>query len=128
MKKILMIIIFVLFIIVGLIFRNGYCMGTKNYGEVRLINKADKEIVSGTIEVCRQKFTFKNIKPNDSIMFSFKIKSDSGYIVSIEFISGKQLKEKIGYVCRGFSFKDSLIIKSDDVILESEVLKEIKEQ
>lgn len=124
MKKILFFIALASFIFLTLpylVLQQKYYGGT-NYGVFTVVNKTEQEIINGTVEVCRQKFAFKNIKPNESKEFSFRIRGDSGYTVSIEFLSGQKLTKEIGYVTRGFIFKDSLIIKDDDVILESNVI------
>lgn len=67
------------------------------------------------IEVCKQKFTTENLLPNEKMSFNYNAKFDSDYEVIVEFENSKELTGNLGYVCRGFSFDDLIIIKSNDL-------------
>jgi hypothetical protein len=98
-----------------------FCMSCTQAGRVEftLVNKSNEEIAKATIELSDQKFIVEGLKPEESKMFYAKAIHDSHYTIHIEFISGKTLTKEVGYVTRGVEFKDLLLVKDDDVILET---------
>lgn len=86
-------------------------------GEVSIVNQATELVVKGEINICDQNFTFENIKPRESKIFIYKVTSDSHYKIEVEFGSGKKLTKEIGYVTNGLDFKDTVVIKNDDIEL-----------
>lgn len=47
------------------------------------------------------------------------MKTDSHYKITVKFKSGEKLEKEIGYITNGFDFKDTLIVKNDEISLES---------
>ncbi len=89
--------------------------------KVRVINKSSSEVVKGSIEIAGQKFIISNLNVGEESIFKYKVFSDSGYLVQIEFVSGKRQNKSIGYITHGFIFNDKLIITDEDIIYESTI-------
>jgi len=107
----------ILALVIFLIFFTASRLFGANQGEVNIVNRSSLEVVSGELEVCGQKFKFDKLKQGTAIPIKFKITSDSDYRIDVQFGSGKNLAEKIGYVTRGFDVKDEILIKDDSIIL-----------
>ena len=90
---------------------------SSNKGEIVIVNEATHSVLRGEIEVCKQRFKLGQLKPKDRHQILYKVWSDSAYEVTIEFESGKRLTRKLGYVTSGVDFKDTLIVKDQDLIL-----------
>ena len=88
-------------------------------GEVTLENQANESIDQATIVICKQKFDLGNLEPGANKAAKYEVRGDSHYDVSIRFHSGRQINSQVGYVTRGFDFNDKLIVRADEVILES---------
>ena len=86
-------------------------------GEVSILNQATELVVKGEIDICDQKFSFENIKPNERKSFIYKVTSDSHYKVIVEFSPDKKLVKEMGYVTNGMDFKDTVVVKNDDIEL-----------
>jgi len=88
-----------------------------NKGEVHISNEATERVVKGEVEICDQQYKFEGIKPRESKVIHYKVKSDSHYKITVEFESGKKMVKEVGYVTNGMDFKDALIIKDSDITL-----------
>jgi len=105
---------------IGLVFVVIFAIWSlSNKGDVSIANQAAEPIRDGIIEVCKQRFEFGEIKPNESKQIHYKVKSDSDYDVTIEFASGKKLTRRLGYVTSGMDFHDTLTVRNDDIALGS---------
>ena len=91
---------------------------SNNTGEIVIINKATEYVLEGEIEVCNQQLKFKDIKQGGSVGLHYKIKSDSHYKIMVKFKSGNTLIKNLGYVTNGDDFKDTLILKDNDIELQ----------
>jgi len=92
---------------------------SSNKGEVSVVNQAAEPIRAGTIEICNQRLTLGETKPNESKRIHYKVKSDSHCNITIEFASGKKLTRHLGYVTSGMDFHDTLIVKDGDIAFEN---------
>jgi len=86
-------------------------------GEVRIVNQSSQRVVAGEVEVCNQQFKIEDIRPGESQLILYEVKSDSHYKISVEFESGKKLTRELGYVTNGLDFKDTLLITDSDISL-----------
>jgi len=92
-------------------------------GEVWILNKGDKEILRGEIEICGQLIYFDSLKSSTYKSFIFHVNSDSHYKIILDFSSGKRLARELGYVTNGLNFRDTLIVTNGDIIYKHESLK-----
>jgi hypothetical protein len=82
----------------------------KNEGKFLLINKATAPIARATVEICGQKIELKDIQPGKSAPGSYSVKSDSHYVINVEFSSGKKLQKEDGYVTNGMDFQHEISV------------------
>lgn len=88
---------------------------TANNGKFALINKTNESISHASVFVCGQAIKFDEIQPNRNVTGSYEIKSDSHYLVRIEFQSGKKLQNEIGYVTNGMDFQHEISVTDTDI-------------
>lgn len=86
-------------------------------GEVHVLNKTTELVSKGQLEICGQHFEFGAVKPGESKLILFKVRSDSHYSIRVEFESKRMLSKDVGYVTNGCDFKDTLIVGDHDIIL-----------
>ena len=93
---------------------------SNNKGELLIKNASTQAIVNGNVEICGQHFKLERIDIGKTKLIKFDIKSDSHYALTVELEGGKQLSKNLGYVTNGIDSKDTIIVKSDDIVLEEE--------
>jgi hypothetical protein len=76
-------------------------------GQVLILNAATEPIRNGQLEVCGQKFLFKEIEQGKSKAIQYKVRSDSQYKLEVEFHSGRKLEKELGSVTSGLNFRIS---------------------
>ena len=84
-------------------------------GEVKIVNEAHEPIGGGHFTVCKQRFELGQIEPKASRQFDYKINCKGDYDVTLEFVSGKKLTKKVGYVETSSNFHHTLTVKDDDI-------------
>jgi hypothetical protein len=90
-----------------------------HHGTVTILNDAEQEVVSGKLEICGQLFEFNDLSPGEARKFSYSVKGDDNFHLSVTFKSGRTLTRKLGYVTSGFDFSDRLTVTRADVHLDS---------
>jgi hypothetical protein len=90
-----------------------------NRGDFSLENRAREAIARAAVQICHQKFEFGEIPPGEARTATFKIRTDSHYDVAVEFKSGRAIDAHVGYVTSGANFNDKLIVKDNEVVLET---------
>lgn len=88
---------------------------TSNNGSFWLINKAKEPIARASVAICGQTIQLKDIEPNKSAAGSYTVKSDSHYVIQVEFQSGKKLQKETGYVTNGVDFKHEITVTDSDI-------------
>ncbi len=94
------------------------CSCTKHKGSFLLVNKAQEPIVHASVVICGQRIELNDINPNKMGKGSYMVRSDSGYAVQIEFLSGKKLSKEVGYVTSGMDFKDKIFVTDSDIEID----------
>ena len=84
-------------------------------GRVHITNASSDVIQHGTVRVGEALLNLDGLAPNASRDFNFGINADAGYIVHIEFTSGKSLNSEVGYVTHGLQADDVVIIRQDKI-------------
>lgn len=106
------------FLTISLIFVS-FCAGlvscTSNYGEFLLVNNSSEEIAHIDVLICGQTIKLRDIKPTESANGSFKVTSDSHYVVQVEFRSGKTLVGEDGYVTNGMNFRHKISVTDTEI-------------
>lgn len=92
----------------------------RNQGTVTVINVSSLSLDKVNILICNQRFELSKIKPGEKQRINFKVTSDSHYEVSVQFVSGKKMKQNVGYITNGINYEDNLIIKDNEIIIEQE--------
>ena len=95
------------------------CLLKENTGQFVLINSSNEMITQARIEVCEQLIEVNNIEPHEKYNGTYKIKSDSHYDVTISFASGKELRDKLGYVTHGFDFTHTITITDSTISINN---------
>ena len=86
-----------------------------NKGSFSLINKASESIASASVGICGQTIVFNGIQPNKSATGSYDIRSDSHYVIQIEFQSGKRINRETGYVTNGMDFQHEIAVTDSGI-------------
>lgn len=98
-----------------------------NYvGEVLIINSATEPIKSGQVEVCGQKFQLGEIGQGKTSAIQYKVRSDSHFVLIVEFISGKKFSKELGYVASGTDNRHVLTIRDWEASIERQELRREK--
>ena len=105
----------IVFILIGSIIVLFSSSCTTNEGAFELKNKTNELILRASVSICGQTIDFKNIKPGKSGKGSFKVKTDSHYIIWVEFESGKSLEKETGYVTHGMKYSHKITVTSSDI-------------
>jgi hypothetical protein len=84
-------------------------------GRVHITNASSDVIRRGTVRVGEAVLTLDGLAPNASRDFNFDINADAGYVVHVEFTSGKALDSEVGYVTHGLEADDAVVILQDSV-------------
>jgi hypothetical protein len=84
---------------------------------VLILNAATESIKNGQLEVCGQKFLFREIEQGKSKTIQYKVRSDSQYKLEVEFHSGRKLEKELGDVTNGQDFQDILTLSDHEVSL-----------
>ena len=87
-------------------------------GEVIIMNSARESIESGQVEVCGQRFELGDIGQGKTKVVQYKVKSDSHFEIIVEFVSGRKMSKKLGYVTSGRDFKHVLTVTDDGASIE----------
>lgn len=88
-------------------------------GTVTVLNDAGEDVVSGKLEICGQPFEFSDLSSGEARKFSYNVKGDDEFHLSVRFRSGRTLTGRLGYVTSGFDFSDRLTVTRDDMHLDS---------
>ncbi len=88
---------------------------TTNKGDFTLVNRADEPIARASVTICGQKIELVNIQPGESASGSYDVKSDSHYTITLEFQSGKIMREEVGYVTNGMDFQHEITVTSSTI-------------
>lgn len=88
-----------------------------NVSHITLVNASAVEVEQCTIELSGKTVVATNLKKGDSVSLVLSVKGDNHYKVTVKFHEGRELKKELGYVTSGFNYRDTILIKSDDVIL-----------
>lgn len=91
-----------------------------NSGRVVLTNAATEPISRVVVVVCDQTIEGKDLRPNDVWNGSFTIKCEGDYDATVQFRSGKQMHQKVGYVTGGFDTSAHLIVDSNQILVDKE--------
>ena len=110
--------IWILLLLAVVIFASIAMMFGSRKGTVTIVNQSDEMVLSGTLEVCKQKFTVQPLKPSDTQVIYYKVKSDSHYGIVVNLKSGT-LRKQLGYVTNGRDFDDTLVVNNDGISLAS---------
>jgi len=107
------IIILSVIIAIGVTSLVSSLIAVKNFSDVTVENKSNKEINSLSVELCSSSQSFAQIMPEKSISTRFEINGDCHYSVEVLFQDGKKTKFSDGYVTGGYNFKDTIIITDE---------------
>ena len=88
---------------------------TRNSGSFQLINGTSEPIASASVQISGHTIDVGAIPPNGSAKRSYRITSDSHYVVSIKFQSGNVLTRELGYVTPGIRFHHVIVVTNDDI-------------
>ncbi len=94
-----------------------------NTGEFTLVNESEELIRRAHIEISSTVIELKEIMPQEKRVVSFKVNGDSHYEIEITFVSGKQLRDDVGYVTSGFDYKHTINISETDISLSNTEIK-----
>lgn len=84
-------------------------------GTFSLTNQSTDSIAHAQITICGQTIEFKGLPPSASATGSYKVTSDSHFVVRVEFASGKILAGKGGYVSHGADFRHEIVVTDEDI-------------
>jgi hypothetical protein len=90
---------------------------SSNNGNFSLANNTHEPIARATVAICGQAIELKDIQPNNSAIGSYKVRSDSHYVIQIEFQSGKKLQKQTGYVTNGMDFDHKIVVSESDIAI-----------
>jgi hypothetical protein len=90
-----------------------------HHGTVTILNDAGEEVISGSLDICGQSFQLGGLSSGEARKFSYRVKGDDEFRVSVKFRSGRTLTRRLGYVTSGFDFSSRLIVTRDNMLLDS---------
>ncbi len=96
------------------------CDAQPEVSTVVIINQSSKKIESGTLEVCGQSFKLPILSIQEEFEINYENFSDCHYSINIKFSSGKEIKEELGYITKGFALKDRILVGDKTVAIERE--------
>jgi hypothetical protein len=89
----------------------------QNTGNLIIVNYSAAKVLTGTVEICQQSKIIKDLESYGKTNMSYKVHSDSHYIVRLGMSSGVLIDTSLGYVTSGLDFFDTLVINDDRVAL-----------
>jgi hypothetical protein len=84
---------------------------------VHLDNQSNQTVDRGHIAVCDQEHAVRGLKPRQTALIQFEVRRDCHYAVRLEMASGSVREATLGYVSRGLSFQDRIIVTDGDIRL-----------
>lgn len=88
---------------------------TTSKGHFLLINKTMEPIARVSVKISGQTVELRDILPSKSAEGSYDVKSDSHFIIEVEFQSGKKLRKETGYVTNGMDFQHEIEVTGSDI-------------
>jgi len=79
-------------------------------GNVTVINASSSMIESGSIAIRNSNYRINNLKPGEQITFWYSSDEGDHYDVSIKLASGKELRDRLGYICIGNANRDRITV------------------
>lgn len=87
----------------------------RTVGTVQVQNGSGERIEVVAVRVSGNTIEFRNLKPSEKQVESFRIGSDSGYEISAKFSSGKVVAGTCGYVTSGVESNDLIIVFDNEI-------------
>lgn len=105
-------------------FLASYVIGRPSVGHFYINNQSGETIIDMEVFVGRTQFRFYEI--NDAVSFRciYPISGEGGYRVRVILSSGKIMEKYGGYITRGMTFSDALVILPDEIRILTGVVKE----
>ena len=85
---------------------------------VTITNNSNETIKLLTIKVGEEMQEAENIEVGESVEMKFLVQVDSSYLASVEFLSGKQLEEAVGYLTSTLVYRDKVFIGDSDIFFD----------
>ncbi|MDH5718803.1 MAG: hypothetical protein OEZ22_14345 [Spirochaetia bacterium] len=113
MKKITYFSLFLIIILFSIFWFIGESEYKEKYANLEFINNSGEPLDIVSITLNSKTCSVNRLLASDSLKCIFKNIYDDSYHIEIKYKNGKHLKDNLGYVTRGISFDDILILTSE---------------
>ena len=83
-----------------------------------IVNQSNEIIALIQVTVNENTQTVKGLEQDEEVEMQFFVKRDTGYNLGVEFLSGKEVTKKLGYVSYGFDVTDKITITKGGIKFE----------
>jgi hypothetical protein len=91
-------------------------------GNFLLTNSGKELITRASVTICNQTNDFHDIPSGKRVAGTYKVTSDSHFVVEVEFSSGRKLRKEDGYVTNGIDFRHEIIVTESGIQVASRTL------
>lgn len=84
-----------------------------------IVNQSEETIVLLQVAVNEDIQTVNDLKHGEEAELRFLVKRDADYHIDIEFLSGRTIKDEVGYLTRRTNISDMVIINETDITFET---------
>lgn len=95
---------------------------TYDVGFIIVANDSDADVSELTISIRDTRLEFPSIRKGEKAGCFYEVRGDSHYDIHVVFHTGKELREKLGYMTSGMNVLDALHIGSDSMTIERQFI------